>query len=188
VNNLYLDTPWMTHYLDNLNGALERMKVRVRWYHDLVGPVAEPVLEFKVKRGLVGWKESYSFPAFEFGSGLAAPALRRLIRGSPLPPEIKDHLANHRLALINRYRREYYVSQDGRFRVTIDSELTYFRAMPLASALVARGVDHGVVIVELKYDQPHERGADRVASLFPFRVTRSSKYVRGVEWFGAYAS
>jgi hypothetical protein len=169
-------------FITELEEAHVRSVVR---HHPLLFIEADPP---RYVNNLVGWKESYSFPAFEFGSGLAAPALRRLIRGSPLPPEIKDHLANHRLALINRYRREYYVSQDGRFRVTIDSELTYFRAMPLASALVARGVDHGVVIVELKYDQPHERGADRVASLFPFRVTRSSKYVRGVEWFGAYAS
>ena len=35
VNNIYLDTYEFDNYGDNLMGATERLKVRVRWYHDL---------------------------------------------------------------------------------------------------------------------------------------------------------
>jgi len=188
VNNLYLDTPWMGHYQDNLDGAPERTKVRVRWYHALEGRAEGPVLEFKIKRGWVGWKESYPFPELHVGADLSAARLRARVDESDLPPAVRERLAGLRPALVNRYRREYYATPDGSFRVTIDDELTYYAVRLLAGGLHARAVDHGVVIVELKYDRAHERQAERVASRFPFRLTRSSKYVRGVEWFGACVS
>jgi hypothetical protein len=37
------------------------------------------------------------------------------------------------------------------------------------------------VIIELKYGLGHEDEASRIATRFPFRVTRSSKYVIGVD-------
>lgn len=185
INNLYLDTPWMGHFQDNLDGAPERMKVRVRWYHDLEARAERPVLELKVKHGSVGWKESYPFPSLWIGSDLSAAGARALVQGSDLPPAVRERLAGLRPALVNRYRREYYASPDGRFRVTIDDELVYYAVRPMSSGLHGCAFDHGVVIVELKYDRAHERLAERVASRFPFRLTRSSKYVRGVERFGA---
>jgi len=186
VNNLYLDTPWMGHYQDNLDGAPERMKARVRWYHDLEARAERPVLEFKIKRGSVGWKESFPFPALQVGPDLSALGFRTVVeRADDLPPTARCRLAALRPALVNCYRREYYATPDGRFRVTIDDDLTYYALRPMAAGLHARAVDHGVVIVELKYDRAHERQAERVASRFPFRLTRSSKYVRGIEWFGA---
>lgn len=188
INNLYLDTPWMGHYQDNLDGAPERMKVRVRWYHALKARAERPVLEFKIKRGWVGWKESLPFPPLQVGPELSAAGLRTLVEGGDLPPLARERLAGLRPALVNRYRREYYVTPDGQFRVTIDDELTYYAVHPLAGGLHTRAADHGVVIVELKYDRAREPQAERVASRFPFRLTRSSKYVRGVERCGALVS
>lgn len=183
VNNIYFDTPWMEHYQDNLSGSAKRGKVRVRWYHELVGEVTEPVLEFKRKRGWVGWKESYPFPAFQFDESLTAHRLATRIAGSDLPSEVIERLRGHQVTLVNRYLRSYFATRDQRFRVTLDSDLTYFRVGRLSNPLFARTVDHGVVVVELKYESAHETQAARVASHFPFRLTRSSKYVRGVEFF-----
>jgi hypothetical protein len=47
--------------------------------------------------------------------------------------------------------------------------------------LIHRQVDWHAVVVELKYDVAQELAAGRVASFFPFRVTRNSKYVQGME-------
>ncbi len=183
VNNLYFDTPWMEHYRDNLSGSANRGKVRVRWYHELVGEVAAPVLEFKRKRGWVGWKESHRFPPFPFDESLTARRLAAHIAGSDLPLEVIERLRGHQVTLVNRYLRSYFATRDGRFRVTLDEDLTYFRAGRLSNPLFARTVDHGVLVVELKYEAEHETQAARVASRFPFRLSRSSKYVRGVEFF-----
>ena len=61
VNNLYLDTPDMVNYFDNVDGAMQRRKVRVRWYGEPFGEINRPMLEVKVKEGLVGTKH----PLFE---------------------------------------------------------------------------------------------------------------------------
>ena len=183
INNMYFDTPWMDHFSDNLSGASTRGKVRVRWYHQLHGQVSNAVLEFKNKRGWVGWKESYPFPPFQFETSLSASKLQSIILDGDLPAVIKEQLRGYQLSLVNRYRREYYATLDGRYRVTLDSDLTYYRPGRLSNTLIAQSVDHGIVIVELKYDAEFEPQAQWVASRFPFRMTRSSKYVRGVEYF-----
>src|SRR4030042_7215656 len=64
INSLYLDTADMQNYYDNVSGAEERRKVRLRWYGALTGPVARPMLEIKVKDGLVGRKLSYKMAPF----------------------------------------------------------------------------------------------------------------------------
>lgn len=183
INNIYFDTPWMEHFDDNLSGSSVRGKVRVRWYHELVGQVEDPILEFKNKRGWVGWKESYPFPAFHFDTSLSARDIQARIMESELPLAVIHRLRGYQFSLVNRYHREYYATRDGRFRVTLDADLSYYRVGRLSNPLFAQTVDHGVVIVELKYDAEQEPQAQRVASRFPFRMTRSSKYVRGVEYF-----
>ncbi|OGO17497.1 MAG: hypothetical protein A2Z14_17285 [Chloroflexi bacterium RBG_16_48_8] len=183
VNNIYLDTPMMRNFDDNLIGAAERIKVRVRWYHELFGRVVNPILEFKVKHGLVGWKDAYSFPAFTFDQGLTDRGFRMLIKGSELPSDIKYRLAGYRMSLVSRYNRSYFANYDGRFRVTIDTDLSYYKVNPLVNCFQVKDVQKGVVIVELKYDREHENLAHRISNAFPFRVTRSSKYVEGVERF-----
>ena len=183
INNIYFDTPWMEHYDDNLSGSAARGKVRLRWYHELVGDITNPILEMKIKRGWVGWKESYPFPDFTFDTTFSAQELQRILSESQLPPQVIERLRGYQVSLVNRYHRDYYATRDGRFRVTLDKDLTYYRTGRLSNPLFAHTMDHGVVVVELKYDAEHEPQAQRVASRFPFRMTRSSKYVRGVEFF-----
>ena len=183
VNNIYLDTYEFDNYGDNLVGAMERLKVRVRWYHDLFGYVDAPVLEFKVKRGLVGWKEQYPFPAFCFERGFSARAFRKTIRESDLPAQVKLRLANVLPSLVNRYHRSYFATKDGRFRSTIDTDLTYYKLNRLDNRFIVRQVDRRNIIVELKYDRANEGHANRIASSLPFRLSRSSKYVQGMENF-----
>ncbi len=65
INNFYLDTAHMVNYRDNVDGAADRRKVRIRWYGELMGQIENPVLEFKIKRGLVGTKKHHPIPGFE---------------------------------------------------------------------------------------------------------------------------
>src|SRR5436190_13685235 len=64
VNNIYLDSSALRHYFANLQGAQIRTKVRIRWYDELHGHVALPVLEFKTKQGLLGQKTSFPLKPF----------------------------------------------------------------------------------------------------------------------------
>src|SRR3712207_351051 len=64
INNIYLDTLGFNNYYDNLEGERERWKTRIRWYGGLFGEISKPVLEFKIKRGLLGNKKSYPLRSF----------------------------------------------------------------------------------------------------------------------------
>ena len=182
VNNLYLDSREMENYYANVDGAAERRKVRVRWYGELFGSVAHPYLEVKIKEGLLGTKRSRPLAGFDLGPDFCDRYFWHCLERSDLPDAVRWELRNLKGVLLNRYYRHYYVSHDGRFRVTVDSELTFYKVDgAFSNNFVHRQVDHRATVLELKYEVDDEPGAGRVASYFPFRMTRNSKYVQGVE-------
>src|SRR5579872_1124802 len=87
VNNIYLDSPALRFYFMNTEGAAERTKVRIRWYGDLFGALSRPVLEFKIKHGLAGEKESFPLKPFLLDENFNATALDQVIQKSELPAE-----------------------------------------------------------------------------------------------------
>ena len=52
INNIYLDSLSKNSYTDNIDGNMERTKSRIRWYGSSFGEIANPILEFKIKKGL----------------------------------------------------------------------------------------------------------------------------------------
>ena len=54
INNFYLDTPEMDNYYDNVCGAPDRRKVRLRWYGELFGPISS------APNGCILWADSPS--------------------------------------------------------------------------------------------------------------------------------
>jgi SPX domain protein involved in polyphosphate accumulation len=182
VNNVYLDTADLECYYDNVCGNARRRKVRVRWYGEREGPVARPVLEFKIREGQVGEKHSYPLNGFLLDTGFGDRTLQRVAADSDIPRMVREELRTLQVTLLNRYYRHYFASRDGRFRVTVDTEMAFYRAHgAFGTSWAHRQVSWRDVVVELKYDVAQEPAAGRVASFFPFRMTRSSKYVQGIE-------
>ena len=54
VNNIYFDTFTLTNFFKSVDGQSHRIKVRIRWYGELYGEIKKPVLELKIKNGLLG--------------------------------------------------------------------------------------------------------------------------------------
>lgn len=181
VNNLYLDTEEMDNYHANLAGAAERCKVRVRWYGEIFGVISKPVLEFKIKNGLMGTKESYPFPAFRLEDGFGQGDFQALARQAEVPDAVRHHLRTLNVVLCNSYKRWYYESRAQPCRVTVDCGMLYMRIGRLDNHFLRRVRDETHVIVEMKYEKTFELQADRVSKTFPFRITRNSKYVTGIE-------
>ena len=181
VNNLYLDTEELDNYYANVCGAAERQKVRIRWYGELFGAISSPRLEFKIKNGLVGAKITHPFPAFRLENGFSQRYVQELVQASDLPAEIRHRLRGLHVTLCNNYFRWYYMTKDGHYRLTVDTKLTYYRVKKLGNRFLSRYTEDGHVIVEIKYDKHFESHSDRVAGFFPFRVTRNSKYLTGIE-------
>jgi len=182
VNNLYLDTPDMVNYFDNVDGAMERRKVRVRWYGEPFGEITRPMLEVKVKVGLVGTKHTYPLSTFRMDACFCDRVFQRFLSESDLPSKIRFDLRALNVVLFNRYFRHYYATHDGAFRLTLDTRLEFYKVNGLfGNQFIHHQVNTRDVVVELKYENEQEPHANRVASFFPFRMTRNSKYVQGIE-------
>lgn len=182
VNNLYLDTHELENYHDNINGSSDRRKVRIRWYGQPFGIIQQPILEIKVKNGLVGTKYDYPLNPFSFHRGFNHQQLLSTIKTSDLPENVRQDVCCLSSTLFNRYYRYYYASRDKNYRLTLDSELTFFKANDIfVNTFMHHQINQRAFVVELKYDVDQDQSANSVASYFPFRVTRNSKYVEGVE-------
>jgi hypothetical protein len=85
------------------------------------------------------------------------------------------------VALLNRYRRRYFASADGRLRMTLDWELAYwdqrFRGAPNFDSRVHAPA---MLVVELKCAAEDRRLFGRALAGIPIRVARNSKYVNGL--------
>ncbi len=181
VNNIYLDSPVLGDYHDHIQGVAHRAKMRIRWYGPCGVTLDEPVLEHKIKRGLVGGKVSHPLPTLHLRADEPLGVIEA-IRNCPEAPGMLRAVGGSRIpALVNRYQRRYFVSGDGHFRLTVDWDLQFadFRRFAANGALYSAD---SAVIIELKYPPSHaDSAAAAVANSLPFRLARCSKYVLGIE-------
>ena len=176
VNNIYFDTPEFDFLYDNLSGIANRHKIRVRWYGEM--PESMAVLEKKIKKGHLGKKESRKIGKIRIShENLSIDSLKEIekkvnryygIFHSKLLP-----------VLFNSYKREYFQSEDKKFRMTIDSNLQYRRI--LLNKNYSLPFKENSIIIEIKYDEPYERESDHLHDILPFRLTKNSKYVKGMQ-------
>ena len=178
VNSIYYDTPSWDLYQANVRGLSRRVKCRVRWYGDLLGPIGKPTLELKRRYDLVGNKDLYPLGSFTLDEGFDA---RAVLQKAGVPRPLGFELANLLPVLITRYRRRYYLSRDGAYRLTLDSELGFRAIGPARNRFRGSAVEDRRLVVELKFGLDAADGAARIANRFPFRLSRSSKYVLGVD-------
>jgi hypothetical protein len=178
VNNIYFDTPSLANYEANVAGLAERLKCRVRWYGELLGGVAKPVLELKRKYALLGTKESHLLQPFDVDEKLV---VNKIFEGADLSETLKLYLGTLQPTLMNRYRRRYYLSADGDYRMTVDWDLEFRRIGPFANSFREKSLPDRRVVVELKFDRGKEALADRITSHMRVRLSKMSKYVTGLD-------
>ena len=180
VNNVYLDTPLLRDFFNNVDGNASRRNTRIRWYGDLFGPVGRARLEFKIKRGLVGTKQSFPLKPFIATRAMSSDIVRDILRQSDLPAEILSETTSLESSLINQYYRYYFASADGRFRLTLDEDVTFFPIATRAHSLLGQVQEGEKHILELKYAPEHEPQAHQVPDALGLRIARNSKYAVGI--------
>lgn len=181
VNNIYFDTLCMKNYFDNVNGSSDRIKVRIRWYGNLFGLIEKPVLELKIKKALLGTKKSYPLTPISLDGKFNFEALRETFKNSDIPDALRHMLMQFRPVLINRYSRSYYRSADGNYRITIDSDLDFYAIKSFQNSYMHKYTRNNILVLELKYDHDKDQYARQISTLFPFRLTRNSKYLDGLQ-------
>jgi len=181
INNIYLDTNDLDFFTDNVSGKGSRKKVRIRWYGELFGHIAKPVLEFKMREGMLGNKLSFPLSPFDVDDNFTGEYLQEAFRLSDIPTWVRTILPMFNPSLLNRYSRQYYISFNNKYRLTIDDELNYFGIGTGLNSFMEKHVSEDV-IVELKYDVQYDgKEANYITNNLPFRLSKSSKYVNGFE-------
>ena len=179
VNNIYFDTPYLSNYFDNIDGNFLKRKTRIRWYGKLFGEIVNPKLEIKGKQGQFGTKEFFSLPNFTIKRGISRGQIIEILESSDYGriAKIKGLIPT----LLNTYTRKYYLSEDKRFRFTVDKGLSYYSLNSKSYNFLDKNDDNQSVVLELKYDRDYEDIAEVITNKLPFRLTKSSKYIMGIE-------
>jgi hypothetical protein len=173
VNNIYFDTPGMITYKDNVAGQAQRRKYRVRWYGDKVRKIEAPNLEVKIRDMELGTKNTFPVESFHLSN------LRKLTKAvNKICPEAGGMLAP---VLLNSYRRVYFATADNNFRLTIDYDLRYTPLLNNTYLYEHHYSEAQVCILELKYESLFDDVSDRITQYLPFRRTKNSKYVTGID-------
>jgi SPX domain protein involved in polyphosphate accumulation len=179
INNIYFDTEDFFCFVQNVDGQAARRKMRLRWYGDIFGRIANPVLEIKIKEALVGCKRRYRLQPFELSKSFDKKIISQCFASSDLPDTVANSLLTMPPTLLNSYTRRYYISADQRYRMTLDYNLSFYTvAAGGKTAFRQRKSDD--LIIEIKYDAEDDNDIDLISTQFPFRMTKSSKYVQGI--------
>ena len=181
VNNIYCDCFDLKNYFDNINGTSNRIKVRVRWYGRLLGEITRPVLELKIKKAMLGTKQSYSLQPFVLDENFDYNTLAEVFENSDIPENLKMQLSALMPTVLNRYQRRYYRSADRKYRITLDTDMDFYGINNGSNFFVHKRRDRDNIVLELKYDQINDQSAHNIVNHFPFRMLRSSKYLAGIE-------
>lgn len=184
VNNIYFDTQNLTHYYDNSFGKAQRRKYRIRWYNDLLGNIINPVLEIKIKNGLLGKKESYALHRFKTEKGEnISQIIKKCLEKSDLPENVSEEMKILIPTLVNRYKRKYFLDFSKKYRITLDSEIEYYNILKGEITVTNKIRDCKKIVTELKYSSKDSGNASFIASQLPFSLTKNSKYINGIELF-----
>lgn len=187
INNIYFDSPSLENYYENSFGKAVRSKARIRWYGDLFQKIENPVLEIKNKNGLTGYKQSFDLPSFEFTKKFDSSQLKEIFLQANLPNDIYNKLLKSIPTLVNRYSRKYFKDFSRNFRLTTDTDINYYNIRAGKNFINHKYTDNKNIIIELKYDFDKDEKAKFITEKLPFRLTKNSKYVNGIELFNNIA-
>ena len=182
INSIYLDTNSFNLYNDNIVGQSRRFKFRIRWYGQDIEFAKKPTLEIKVKYGLTGDKWLYSLPDFKVAD-LNQRTLIRLSKENRVSDLIVEQLHFLYPVLLNTYERSYYLSQNKKFRVTLDNQMYFYQFSHAFGILPNLKKSDTEFVLELKYMPEDDTMANGVSKQFPFRLDKYSKYITGCDCF-----
>ncbi|MDD2634992.1 MAG: hypothetical protein PHW82_05780 [Bacteroidales bacterium] len=121
----------------------------------------------------------FFLPNFTLDKDFTTNKCHELLKSADLPIEILDEIAGMELKLFTRYNITYFKEIGGRFRLTTDSDITYYKTQDNFNRFIDFNTDKEVVI-EIKYDKEHNVAAAGVSNEMPFRLTRNSKFIDGI--------
>ena len=181
VNNIYLDFPGMNSFDENIEGLADRKKVRIRWYGENQLNLINPYLEFKYKKGLVGHKQSYKLKSFNVKNSCFLSFIQNNFKKSLIPNYVYEDLKFYNLTIMNSYSRDYYISFDNNYRITLDTDVSYTAIKNNNNNFRQKYIKRNEIIMEIKYKEAYDKNSEKISNFFPFRLSKNSKYIEGIK-------
>lgn len=181
VRSLYFDSALLDDFQLNVSGVSDRKKLRLRWYGDS-SDVQRATLEVKAKRNQLGIKHAWPV---EFDRPLSRIPLMEL--GDQMAPQIpvEARLLLERGGIPSAlivYDRDYFVSADGRVRITLDHDIDVYEQIGAPELNHSRAdVFPEVMVLELKYPGDMDTEVRALLGYLPGRLSRFSKYAIGIQ-------
>lgn len=138
-------------------------------------------MELKIKKGLLGEKQIFTLPKFTLDNKFNINTIQNIIKQSSLPLFLKNNITSMSPTLLNRYKRKYFESFDKKYRLTIDSDMEYYQIKRFKNSFMNFHKDNENIVLEFKYFHYNDSEADYFSNYFPFRITKNSKYINGIE-------
>jgi len=184
VRSIYFDDPQLSACRANVNGLGHRRKLRLRWYDNLT-PTQQLYLEIKWRENRVTGKQRLRVDSAQpIGNMRYRELLARLTELAPAT--FVGLLAKYSEPIvIVEYRREHFVTPDGRVRLTIDYDLACYDQLGksrISTTFPARLREFAVLEAKVAVND-----ASQLASIWSplaLRASRCSKYVTSCRQFG----
>ena len=82
--------------------------------------------------------------------------------------------------IINRYKREYFLSKDKKFRITIDTNQCFTNPRNISTPKKIYLTDPAPIIIELKYNLQWKNEVQKITNALGVRINKNSKYVNSI--------
>lgn len=183
VNSIYFDNSNYSSIRQNLDGVSEKQKIRVRWYGKQ-NQLMNPILEIKSKKGMVTKKEIYKIKELE---GLNFPDLNNL-------ELIKNVINSKNISkntiwpiLTTNYDRQYFISNNGKVRATVDHNLHSINLKNLSQIEIVKNFSFTCVL-EVKYPTNLDKYVRSNLKEITLRLSKNSKFINSAFQSPSYFS
>jgi|TARA_B110001452_G_scaffold80756_1_gene66057 SPX domain protein involved in polyphosphate accumulation len=118
ISSIYLDTLNFDFARDNINGINERKKIRIRWYNNDLKKI---YLEEKNKKNFHVWKNILKMNIPPNKKNLIHNLKSLFFNHYNVGKNINNF--NYNFILKTNYKRNYWLSNNGKIRATIDTDI-----------------------------------------------------------------
>jgi hypothetical protein len=179
INNIYFDTYSLTSLEENIKEYNKRFKVRYRWFNNFKDK-KDGSVEIKSKHNIYGWKNRFHIKNLNITEDKSWKEIKKKILYS-VPVNAKIILENYSVpVIINQYYREYFISSDKKFRITIDRNHKNFSQINRFKPNLSKNSElFNSLVLEVKFDKEDEINLKNLLSDIPIKYGKNSKYING---------
>ena len=172
VNSIYFDDISHSSIRQNLDGVSEKKKIRIRWYGKQ-NKLTNPILEIKSKKGSETKKEKYKIDEL---NGLKFPDLKNLeLIANVVNSKNKTENIIYPI-LTTSYDRQYFISNNGKIRATVDYNLKSIYLKNLSQIYITKNFASSCIL-EVKYSTNLDEYVRQNLREITLRLSKNSKFV-----------